>query len=393
VAFALVPLLVAAACSASGTQGGAVACDTPGISPDQINLGLVYPTTGAAALGLQAVRAGINARLGLVNAAGGVYGRKITYDWRDDGGQASGNATAVRSLIGGSNVFGLLEETGTASGGAADLAARDIPVVGLSAESAVWARYPNMVATVATVQGSDVWGRILKERGVTRLAMVSEALSSIDSQAAERFVDSVGAVGVDATVLTVNATDDPASTAKRIVASGANGMFGLLGSAVTVGQIAQAMRAQGKPLRVALSFTGYDRNLLRTSGPALAGLYIPVFFRPFEARGPAMDQFMGAMAAYAPQVADPRQEFALRAYVDADLFVRGLEMAGPCPTRAGFLTSVHSLTSYDADGLVQPVDLRPGARQEQCVALVQVNPAGTDFAVVTTKICGLNLPG
>jgi ABC-type branched-subunit amino acid transport system substrate-binding protein len=349
---------------------------------------MIYPTTGTTAAALQAARSGFDARLGVANAAGGVNGRKITYQWRDDQGAAGANLTASRNLVNVAKVFGIVEESPTASGGAAFLAGQGIPVVGLAAESATWLKYPNMVSAMPAAGTNDVWAQILKQQGVTKLAVLRESLSAVDAVTTDQIITSARAIGIDTVLLDVDPQEDPATTAHRVQASGADGLTGVIGNLINFDQIALMARTGTKPVRVTLALAGYDRNLLRATHGAMANQYIALSFRPFEAGGLAMNRFLSAMTEYAPQVADPRQEFALRAYVDADLYIRGLQLAGPCPTRAGFLRALHSLSAYDADGLVQPFDLRMGARQATCLSLVRVDPTGSSFEVVNTRICG-----
>jgi branched-chain amino acid transport system substrate-binding protein len=306
---------------------------------------------------------------------------------RDDASNPAANGTVVQSLLTNDGVFGLIEETGAASGSATYLAQQKIPVIGLASEPAVWSRYSNMTSTLATITSSDVWGQILKQGGVTRLAILSQSLVAADNVVYTIISASTTPVGITSTNVSVNDGQDPAEIAHRLSVANINGIVSVLDPGIT-GTIVQDMRAAGDPVAMSLSLVGYNQDLLRKSGPAMAGLTMPVFLRPFEAVDPAMSRFLTAMAEYAPQITDPRQEYALRAYVDADLFSRGLQLAGPCPTRAGFLTAVHSLRAYDADGLVQAIDLRPGANQRTCLALVRVNPAGTAFEPVSTRICG-----
>jgi branched-chain amino acid transport system substrate-binding protein len=317
-----------------------------------------------------------------------VYGRQITYDWRDDQGNADANGTAVQSLVNNSHVFGLFEESPVASGGAQFLADNDVPVVGLASELALWLKYPNLVSALNSSGSLGVWAQVFKEQHVTKLAILTEALSPVDAQIAGLIVTSANTVGINTEVLKVPTTEDPAVTAQRIAATGANGLTGILGNLATYNEIGHLAQTGPHPVRVVLSSSGYDQNLLHTSGAQMANFYLPLNFLPFEAGGAAMARYLNAMTVYAPQVADPRQEFALRAYIDADLFLRGLQLAGPCPTRAGFLNAVHSLSSYDADGLAQPVNLSPGFPQPTCLALVRVNPAGNAFDVVSRRVCG-----
>jgi hypothetical protein len=135
----------ATACSSASGTADAAACDTPGITADEIRLGFVYPDTGTLSNVLSPTRSGLDARIEQANAAGGIHGRKIVYEWRDDAGNPKRNHTAVRDLVENRNVFGVIEASTVASGGAEYLRARNIPVAGMPAES-IWAdaRYQNM---------------------------------------------------------------------------------------------------------------------------------------------------------------------------------------------------------------------------------------------------------
>jgi branched-chain amino acid transport system substrate-binding protein len=383
----LAPLLLAVGCGASSNQASSV-CDTPGVSPGKIDLGLVYPASGRSAGPLQTARAGIDARLGLVNAAGGINGRKISYEWRDDASLLDGNNTAVHSLVPGADIFGVIEESSVASGGAAYLAQQNVPVLGLSSEP-VWLQYPNMVPDGTTAILTDVWGKVFQRAGATNVAVLGQSLSTSDTDAVGQIAASIRSVGLTATEVRVNATDDPQTVAQRVAAVGADAITGLLDPSA-LGSVVRDLGSTHQP-RAVLAFSGYDQQLLHTAGPAMAGIYVPVFFRPFEASSPAMSRYFDAMAKYSPQVPDPRQEYALRSYVDTDLFIRGLQAAGPCPTRASFLNALHAIPSYDADGLIPAVDLRTSNRTQTCLALMRVRPDGTAFDVADLNICGEKL--
>nr|MDT0667033.1 ABC transporter substrate-binding protein [Micromonospora sp. DSM 115978] len=127
--------LAAAACS-GGDGGGqtAAACDAPGYSADSIDIGFVYADTGLLGEVFRSARSGLEARIQVANETGGIHGRTIDYIWRDDRGDAGRNDQAVRDLIEIENVFGLVEATTAASGGAPYLAEHSVPVAGVPAD-------------------------------------------------------------------------------------------------------------------------------------------------------------------------------------------------------------------------------------------------------------------
>lgn len=80
-------------------------------------------------------------------------------------------------------------------------------------------------------------------------------------------------------------SDSPDRTARQIAESGADSLLGIT-AANDFADIVQATRRNGLRLAVSVALSGYDRNLLATSGPALAGVSLPVFFRPSKPAGP-----------------------------------------------------------------------------------------------------------
>src|SRR5579863_8644188 len=63
----------------------AQAASTPGVTSNSITIGATVPLTGPAAPGYSEIAPAMNAVFAAVNAKGGVDGRKITYDYLDDG--------------------------------------------------------------------------------------------------------------------------------------------------------------------------------------------------------------------------------------------------------------------------------------------------------------------
>ena len=90
-----------------------------GIGADEVLLGMVNAQTGpASALG-QEMRDGALAYFSRINAAGGVYGRRLSLAVRDDGYEPSRTARQTRELIDSRGVFALFGYVGTPTSRAA----------------------------------------------------------------------------------------------------------------------------------------------------------------------------------------------------------------------------------------------------------------------------------
>ncbi|SNQ47964.1 ABC-type branched-chain amino acid transport system, periplasmic component [Frankia canadensis] len=384
----------AGACGSGTRSASAGACDSPGVTPTQIHLGLLYPNTGPSAPGLAASRAGVDARIGLANASGGINGRKIVYEWRDDQDNPTANATAARYLVEQSKVFGILEFTAVSAGSAQYLTDRDVPVGGLSIGGA-WANHPNMFTIGPTTSSAiDLFGNYVRNQGASKAFVLTTALSAISGDASTSFAASFRAAGVqivDRSAFTAG-VDDPSVIAQRVARSGADTLL-LVINGNSVPTMMKAIRAGAPNLRVVLSLSGYDKQVLAQAGGAMAGVEIPLYFRPFEAGGPSIDTFRRGMTEFAPEVSDTDQQLALISYIDTDLFLRGLQAAGPCPTRASFMSGLRATSNYDAGGLITPFNIaRDLHKQITCWSFVRGNASGTAFDVAGDNLCGHELP-
>ncbi|MBL7493340.1 ABC transporter substrate-binding protein [Frankia sp. AgB1.9] len=381
-------LAVATSCASPGGVSAANgACDAPGVTPSQVKLGFVYPDSGSSGSTLSAARAGLDARIGLANEQGGVHGRKITYEWRDDEGQATVTALAAEDLVQQQKVFGLVTASASLGDAMDGLTRQNVPVAGIAIEPA-WAGRQNMFSSIYGTS-QVVVGQYLRTSHATRVAIVTGDASEVTSEntlAYERGLQAAGISAVEAVSFTP-ALGTPAHAVSKIMSFGADALLGIT-APDDFAQVVQATRAAGAHLAVSVVLTGYDRSLLASEGRTLAGVSMPSYFRPFEAGGPAMERYQAAMARYAPEAGATDQQFAMFTYIDTDLFLRGLDLAGPCPTREGFIKALRGVSSYDADGLITPIDLRDySGKPLNCNAFVQVAPDGSAFQVVRERVC------
>ncbi|MCL9760856.1 ABC transporter substrate-binding protein [Frankia sp. AiPa1] len=376
-----------AACTSSGGSGpSAAACVGPGIGRDSLRVGMIYPDSGITSSLLATFRDGADARLGVANKAGGVAGRRIGYVWQDDASSPTGNQVAARILVDDDKVFGILESSSVAGGSAEFLHRAGIPVTGLSLDPA-WAEYDNMFSysnLVAKGTSVTTWGTFVADQGGHRAVLIQSGFSESSVTLADEMERSLRAVGipvvgrVDATSL-INLAD----LGKQVRASGADVMIGT----VTGGAFASvlgAARSEHARLRVVLSPTNYDQRLLARYRGALPDVFTFTDYQPFELNLPAHRRFLDAMRTYAPQVTPPTQQAALAGWISADMFLRGLAAAGPCPSRVSFLRGLRATRSYTADGLLPTaIDFAQGTgRVNSCYTFLRVNHEATGFDVL-----------
>lgn len=384
------------ACSTSTTAAGASgACSaTPGVSQSAVKLGLLYPASGVNSRTFGPYRAGVDARLGVVNAKGGVYGRQVTYSWADDEGSAETNLVGARRLVQTDDVFAVQELSPSPEGSAIWLDQQGIPVVGTS-NSLAWTQHRNMFSylNIITSAGSvSTWGEYARLKGAKKSAVLFSQTSDGSRLVGAAVRESLQTNNIPTQMIEAEpaALDIPAIV-RTIKDSGADLITGILDGDAFF-RIAIAARAALPGIKI-LSLTGYDPAILAV-GAQLTGMTVLTAYTPFEQPVPALSTFLDAMARYAPQQQPAANDIALAGWLDADLFLRGLQVAGRCPTRQSFMTNLRAVTGYDADGLLAaPVDMSTiYGHLTQCYWFMQISPDGKSFVPASSKpLCGRRL--
>lgn len=393
-ALSLALLGVSAGCSGTTDTAAPTACaEVPGVTDTALRLGMVLSDTGPAASQVIGARAGAEARLRLQNAAGGVHGRQLVYDWRDDQSSPQWNLTAARELVEHGDIFSLISATSVAAGSADYLKEAGIPVAGLAMES-VWTTHGNMVSYLNRIPSTvifDTVGQFAKARGVKR-AVILQTSTSLASQAgADRFEMILRNSGIDVAgrIDYTPAATTPTAVGRLIAHSGADALFAPTTADDFVDAF-QGAKAAGANLKVALGVSGYGNELLARRGAAASGAHFYLAYLPFEAKTPAQQAYLDAIARYAPELDPPNAQAAVESYITTDLLIQGLRAAGTCPTREGLLDALRSISSFNGAGLLPaPVDLTQGFGQSaRCLTFVQVNTQGTGYDVEQPSVCG-----
>ncbi|MGF7234665.1 MAG: ABC transporter substrate-binding protein [Frankia sp.] len=395
---ALAGTLLVSGCSGGGTTAGTAGGATgrcpavAGVSPHQVTYGLLYTATGPTGQSLGAYRAGIDARLGVANASGGVYGRTVSYTWADDGGQSRPNLAAAQQLVSSDKVFGIQEFSTTPIGSAAWLNREGVPVVGTS-NDLVWTKYSNMFSysnlVTSNTDSISTWGDYAKSQGARKAVVLVSNLSEGSRLIGAELATSLRAAGIEPVAIDAEPnTYDIQTVVRAIKNSGADLITGVVDPAEFI-QIAIATRSALPTIKIE-SIVGYDRSLLAV-GRQLAGMSVTSNYVPFELPIPAHQTFLNAMVQYSPQQQPAANEISLIGWVDADLMLRGLQAAGRCPTRQLFITNLRAVPNYNAGGLITPsVNLKATfGHLTACYAFIQVSSDGSRFVPVGDKpICG-----
>ena len=173
VAVAAVALLVAA------SVAGARPLATPGVSSSSILIGGTVPLTGEAAAAAGVAR-GADAYFKYVNAKGGVFNRKITYKYLDDGYEPQRTFLDVRQLVQQDGVFAIFNSLGTSNNSAIRgfLNQAGVPQLFVASGASTFGRdhkkYPWTIGFIPTYSGEGkVYARyLLAKRPGAKIAVL-----------------------------------------------------------------------------------------------------------------------------------------------------------------------------------------------------------------------------
>jgi len=360
-----------------------------GVTDDQIVIGTWAPQSGpAAAWGTVAVA--MDAYFQYINDAGGIHGRQLVLETRDDGYDPARTVSAVRELIDREQVFAFAGGVGTANGLAAlPLIQRSgTPWVGPATGSELFAEQSGGLV-FTTFTDYVVEAALMTRHAVTTLGSKNIAifyqndgygqagLRGLEEEIA-RLQEQGYEVTVGDAVSYERGTTNLGVQALRLRGSGADSVLLFSDPTAAANLVNEFQRLDFKPQMLATV------TLLVPSPMTHPGMQSALFsvctrlptVIVGEGNGdPIADQlYQDVVIAYAPQVAaDPFRALAGIAF--AQPLVVALEAAGPDLTREALIAALESIDGY-SEGLYHNVSFADGPRGNNSVMLLQVTPQG-----------------
>lgn len=368
--------VVVAAIAAAAASVGVASCgnassavshngNSDGVTATSITVGGIASLSGPIPAQFGGVFDGAKAYFNMVNAAGGVYGRKINYAYElDDAGDPSQDIQQAHALVGQDHVFAVVG-VGTAVFSAAQyLVQNNVPTFGY-AISPSWSIGDSLFGAEGSFVDFTTPGPepafLAQQVKATKIALL--AYNVTESQAACQGFSSVlhryGASVVFSDLSIPAPAIDLSSEVIRLKSAGAQMVVSCMDLAGNV-LLAQALKqSQLSPVQYWLN--GYDETDLKQYSKLMQGIYFLVPHTPFQlagnqlARYPGMAMYLRELAKYFPN--DTPNEASMAGWINADLFVTALRKLGPhtAPTRSGLIDAINSLVNYSANGLVSPI--------------------------------------
>ncbi|MGH9071862.1 MAG: ABC transporter substrate-binding protein [Acidimicrobiales bacterium] len=334
----------------------------PGVTSTSISVGGIAAVTGPLGNQYSPALDGARAYFNMVNAEGGVDGRRIKVATDlDDQTDPATDIDQARALVTQDKVFAVVPVASPEFSAGPYLAAQGVPTFGYDINpTAQWAG-PTMFGQDGSFidpSGIDVSGPFLaKQLGKSRIAVLSYSVPQ-SAQCAAGQAASFGRFGFDVAVmdssLPIGVFDLSADIAR--ISAAHVGLVVMCMDPTGNSAVSQALHRAGLGGVAQYWLNGYDQASLASSSSPYAGVYLSPGYVPFEeaSSSPGLQSYLAQMQRYFPKVAI--SEASLAGWISAAMFVKGLQLAGPVLTRARLVAAVNSLTDFTADGIEPPVD-------------------------------------
>lgn len=360
-----------------GQAGGGVEAYDSGASKTAINVGSVSALTGLFSDFMQP--RGARAYFKMINAQGGINGRKINLNIYDDQWDATQNAALTQQAAKSDNVFAFVANMAPLSshGGMSFNEKNGYAVVGGDMiDLQNWGKSPNYYpqAALESVAGGRVGGRATKIAGCHKVAGFSLAVNESRSWTSA-FEKGMGDVGLGKYVYSADisfAETDYTPYISQAKSRGADCItFG--GQTNNFLRLMQTMGQQNYNATLVLPSSAYDPGFVEEAKkhPNIKA-YSTTPFDLLENAGsnPAIAQFVNAAKAYEPSM--KVNGYAILAWVSAQIFTEAIRRMGNNITRANLIKTLDGMKNFKT-GIVSAISYSPGPHQgSRCANEIQL---------------------
>ncbi len=392
----------------SATNSGAAnnTASAPGVTASKVTLGLVTDQTGVESAQFVGALQGATARIDEQNAQGGVDGRQIEIATGDTGSTPSQAQTAVAELLNQKKVFGLLFVSGVTATSYRIPQQQGVPVVGAPVDGPGWGIKPNTnMFSLNGDQGpsgiaiSTIIPNLMKIAGATNVASIGNGNEPASLLIAKAFTSAAKAdnlkVGYENYSVPLGSVDTT-STALAMKQTKVDGFYAPM-IETTLFALLTDLQNEGDAMKAPVLATGYGQELFGqpSAVKAAQGAIFETAQAPVSLNTAATKAEQAAFQQYEHYTGIPNLNWSY-GWLSADLFIKGLQVAGQNPTRSSFITNLRNVTDWDGGGLLPtPVDLSLADFGKfpatSCAYFVQLK--GNQFVTENggKAVCGKNL--
>jgi branched-chain amino acid transport system substrate-binding protein len=381
---------IGAACSnASAPASSSNSSNAPGVTAHQVDVGAVATLSGDVAADFAPIVPGVRAYFDMVNAAGGVDGRKIVLSKALDDGTLN-NAQVTRTIVQQDHVFAIVGEATAFFTGAPFLVQTGTPTFGFATQND-WAGAKNLFAAYGSVvrysSTEPFFGFVARKVHAHVAAVVAYGVpqSAAECQHAVAALREYG-VPVGYTDLAVPVGSSLSSDVVHMKQARVDFVVSCLDLPGNL-QLSRGMQQNGLTGVHQLWLDGYDLSTLRKYPSLMQHTYFLVQHVPFQVatqfpgKFPGMEKYIATMNKYEP--AYTFNEVAIEGWLSAALFVAGLRAAGPDLTQKRLVDAINRISNFQANDLTNPVNWKvdhSGLTPPSCETFVEAQ--GDNFKVV-----------
>lgn len=347
----------------AGEAAGSTA-SAPGVTAKTITIGYITSLTGIASSTFADGPGGIKAAIDAQNAAGGVDGRKLAVDIKDDASNPTTDATAANELAG--STFGVVDFSAFTFTGAPALQKAGVPVTGDEFDGPEWGQQPytNMFSfgapSYTEYNGhfytyTDI-GNFLKLLGVKTLANISYGISPSAIQASKGVAAAAQSVGIGPCYNDYSVAFGSTDFTADALALKQNNCGSLEAPMVDASDVALsgALKNGGESNIKQIYFTGYSQDVISnaSANASFQGAYVVAgmnFVHPSSGIRTMLNNFKKYIPGYSGGIPDLG---LYGSYMATEMMIKGLELAGKNPTRQAFISKMRSLTGYTINGIL-----------------------------------------
>jgi ABC-type branched-subunit amino acid transport system substrate-binding protein len=378
----LAATLIGGACSNAKTTGNSSGGnrDTQGITKTEIRVGGLAALTGPLGNQYAGVFDGVQAYFDMVNAAGGVNGRKLVLAQKlDDASSGDIDSTQAQALNEREKVFAVVGVATPNFAGGKYLANNAVPTFGWNVNPE-WSDGPSLFGEKGsyldfTGPGSAL-PYLIKKLGLNRAAILAYTAAQ-SRDCATGFVNSFNKFHIDVALKDTSlpfGVTSLTTDVRRIKNKHAQFVTTCMDPTGNT-LLSSTLKQQHLSNVVQYWPDGYDNEVLAKYKDLMEGVYFGASFVPFEdaQAAPGMQQFLAQLHSRFPN-AKPA-EVRLAGWLNADLFVRGLKAVGPDVTRAKLVDTINKMTNWTADGILPGINWTNAHHSNDdpdCMAFIQV---------------------
>ncbi len=336
-----------------------------GVTDTEIRIGQWGPQTGPAAL-WGAIARGTGCYFDMINAEGGINGRKITYFSRDDGYMPPKTKAIVKELVEDKHVFGFACGTGTATGMAVKkyLNKNKIPWVIPASGSSHWAfpptRYLFSAFPLYCDEGAILANYAVKKLGKRRIAFLyqNDDFGKGGRTGAELALEKLGLKPVEAAPVEIMDTDLSSQCIKLKAAKPDCVIMWVLPKqgAIILGTAAK----MGFKPQWMTSCVLSDTDIMYENSK---GLFKDVIFTYFaelpDSNSPLMRKYKKAQERFAPR--ERWGVFFVAGFIFVEPMVEGLKRCGRDLTVENFVKAMDGIKDFK--GIGPKISFGPNQRQ------------------------------